>query len=89
MYELSVIFDVDLEKIDFLISPEAYVHSVILNKDNTVNINCFENDMLITLIKPLQFFYPDLHLKYNEKFMFPRKMKLEKFNDRDLKLQNI
>ena len=86
MYELSVIFDVDLEKIDFLISPEAYVHSVILNKDNTVNINCFENDMLITLIKPLQFFYPDLYMKYNDNFMTPRKMKLEKFNDRRFKI---
>ena len=86
MYELSVIFDVDLEKIDFLISPEAYVHSVILNKDNTVNINCFENDMLIPLIKPLQVFYPDLYINYKDKFMIPRKMKLEKFNDRRFKV---
>ncbi|GIR67835.1 MAG: hypothetical protein CM15mP72_3450 [Pelagibacteraceae bacterium] len=25
-------------------------------------------------------------MKYNEKFMFPRKMKLEKFNDRRFKI---
>ena len=57
MYELSIIFDIDLKKISFLVSPEAYVHSIIINNDNTVNINCFDNDMLIPLIKPLQFYF--------------------------------
>tara|TARA_B100000963_G_scaffold2656_1_gene2076 strand:+ start:4361 stop:5461 length:1101 start_codon:yes stop_codon:yes gene_type:complete len=86
MYELSIIFKIDLTKIDFLISREAYIHSVVLNNDNTLNINCFDNDMLITLIKPLQNYYPNLSIRNNYEFMTPRKMKLEKFNDKRFKI---
>ena len=57
IYELSHIYDIPLSKIDFLISKEAYIHSLIHYKDNTVSINCFPNSMLITLIKPLSYFY--------------------------------
>ena len=88
MYELSVIFNIDLKKIDFLISREAYIHSVIMNNDNTININCFDNNMLITLIKPLQNYYPNLSIKSNNEFLMPRKLKLEKFNDKRFKITN-
>ena len=57
IYELSYIYNIPLNKIDFLISKEAYIHSIIHYKDNTLTINAFNNDMIITLIKPLSFFY--------------------------------
>ena len=44
------IFNIDLKKIDFLISKKLMYIVLIIYKDNTVNINCFENDMLITLL---------------------------------------
>ena len=53
MFELSIIFTIDISKIDFLVSREAFIHSLIYYKDNTININCFENNMLIPLVKPL------------------------------------
>ena len=57
IYELSYIYKIPLSKIDFLISKEAYIHSIIHYKDSTLTINAFHNDMIITLIKPLSFFY--------------------------------
>ena len=47
IFELSTIFNISLDKIDFLISKEAFVHSLIIYKDNNISINCFKNDMLI------------------------------------------
>ena len=41
IFELSIIFNINISKIDFLISREAFIHSLIYFKDNTVNINCF------------------------------------------------
>jgi len=57
IFELSIIYQIPISKIDFLISQEAYAHSIILYNDSTTIVNCFENDMLITLIKPLSYFY--------------------------------
>ena len=51
--ELSIIFDIDINKIDFLVSKHAYVHSMIIYKNSTVIINCFENNMLIPMVSPL------------------------------------
>ena len=51
--ELSIIFNIDINKIDFLVSRNAYVHSMIIYKNSTVLINCFDNDMLIPMIYPL------------------------------------
>ena len=56
IYELSYIYNIPLNKIDFLVSKEAYIHSIIHYKDNTLSFNCFLNDMIITLLKPLSFF---------------------------------
>ncbi len=65
IFELSIIFNISIKKIDFLISKEAFIHSLICFKDNTISINCFENDMLIPLIKPLthKFKSNDLNIK--------------------------
>ena len=46
--ELSIIFNIDINKIDFLVSKNAYVHSMIIYKNSTVLINCFDNNMLDT-----------------------------------------
>tara|TARA_B100000989_G_scaffold62283_1_gene42977 strand:- start:3508 stop:4602 length:1095 start_codon:yes stop_codon:yes gene_type:complete len=89
MYELSIIYNIDLKKIDFLISSEAYIHSVIINNDNIININCFNNNMLITLMKPLQNFIPDLFMPSKNDFLKIDKMKLEKFNDKRFKITNF
>ena len=86
MYELSIIFDIDLKKISFLVSPEAYVHSIIINNDNTVNINCFDNDMLIPLIKPLQFYFQYLSIPNKNKYLNNKNMNIEIFNDKRFKI---
>ena len=51
--ELSIIFDIDLAKIDFLVAKEAYIHSLIFYKNSTISFNCFDNNMLIPLASPL------------------------------------
>ena len=61
IYELSYIYDIPLNKIDFLVSKEAYIHSLVHYNDNTLSLNCFANDMIITLIKPLSFFSKLIH----------------------------
>ena len=86
IYELSIIYKINLSKIDFLVSSEAYVHSVIINNDNIININCFNNDMLITLIKPLEKFYSNLYNVNQNIFLDSDKLKLEKFNDKRFKI---
>ena len=57
IYELSSIYNINLNKIAFLVSQNAFVHSIIFRKDKTISLNCFNNDMLITLIYPLSLFY--------------------------------
>ena len=56
MFELSIIYNIDLSKIDFFISSEAYIHSVVFYKDETLRL-IFDNNMIIPLIRPLQYFY--------------------------------
>ena len=36
IYETSILYNIDLKKIDFLISKEAYVHSIIHYNDGTI-----------------------------------------------------
>ena len=57
IYELSYIYDVPTNKIDFLVSKEAFIHSILIYQDGTISLNGFKNDMLITLIYPLNFFF--------------------------------
>lgn len=86
IFELSIIYNIDLKKIDFLVSKEAYVHSVIITKDNIVIINCFNNDMLITLINPLLKYYPSIELKNKSIFLNKNMLNLERFHDNRFKI---
>ena len=82
MYELSSIFNISIDKIDFLISPEAYIHSIVEYKNNIVSYNSFSNNMLIALTYPLSFFY-EFNFNINKnviKDLFH--FKLEKRNDK-------
>lgn len=56
IFELSVIYNFPLEKIDFIISQDALVHSVIIFHDGRYILNAFKNEMLIPLVKPLEKF---------------------------------
>ena len=49
IFELSNIYNISLDKIDFMI--KAYVHSVIVYNDGRYSFNLFKNDMLIPLVK--------------------------------------
>ena len=62
IFELSIIYDFPLKNIDFMISKDAFVHSVIVFKDGRYTFNIFKNDMLIPLAKPLENF------GFNKKF---------------------
>ena len=81
IYELSHIYDIPLSKIDFLICKEAYIHSLIHFNDNTVTLNCFTNNMIITLIKPLSYFFKLEPLKKDNKFLNFENLKLVVPND--------
>ncbi len=87
MFELSSIYNIPLEKIDFLVSKEAFVHSIIAYKDNTISINCFENNMLIPLIKPLTSIFNSKNLTINKLKIFNQSyFKLEQFRDNRFKI---
>tara|TARA_B100001063_G_C16638730_1_gene489691 strand:- start:199 stop:972 length:774 start_codon:yes stop_codon:yes gene_type:complete len=87
MFELSSIYNIKLDKIDFLVSKEAFVHSIILYQDNTISINCFENNMLIPLIKPLTTLFNSKNLKINNlKILNQNYFKLEQFRDNRFKI---
>lgn len=87
IYELSSIFNINIDKVDFLVSKEAYVHSIIIYNSGIVSINCFNNDMLIPLIKPLSFFFK-ISYKTPSKFLDNKNFKLHLFNDRRFKIYN-
>lgn len=86
IFELSIIYEIDIKKIDFLVSPEAYIHSIVINKDNIVNINCFENNMLIPLIKPLEQTHTIIPLHNKSNFLNLKMLNLEKFTDSRFKI---
>ena len=82
IYELSYIYNIPLSKIDFLISKEAYVHSIVHYKDNTLTINAFINDMIITLIKPLSYFYKIKSLPIKKNYLNINNLKIQTPNDK-------
>ena len=80
IFELSFIYGVDLKKIDFLVSKEALVHSIVIYNDNVITFNAFMNNMMIPLISPLKIMN---NLKINNNFIFNKNsFSLEKFNDK-------
>ena len=82
IYELSYIYNIPLNKIDFLVSKEAFIHSIVHFTDNTLSLNCFFNDMLLTLIKPLSEYYKINEMKINQNYLDLKNLKVEKPNDK-------
>ena len=82
IYELSYIYNLPIKKIDFLISKEAFVHSIVHFNDNTLSLNAFKNDMIITLIKPLCYFYNIAPMPINKKYLNLDNLKIEIPNDK-------
>ena len=82
IYELSHIFNIPLNKIDFLISKEAYVHSIIHFEDKTLSINCYISNMLVTLVKPLSYYYKLSTSKIEQNYLNINNLKIEKPNDK-------
>ena len=81
IFELSYIFNITLKKIDFVVSPEAFIHSIVQFDDGSITLNCFDNDMIITLIKPLNYFY-NFKTKINSTLILNHKSYyFEKFSD--------
>lgn len=57
IFELSIIYNIPISKIDFIVSREAFIHSVVFYDDGIISFNSFKNDMLLTLIHPLQHYF--------------------------------
>jgi len=86
MIELSTIFDINPNKIDFVVSPNTFIHSFINFKDGTTSFNCFKNKMIIPLISPLRGSYclPSIN---NNNYVFENdNFKIYKFSDKRFKI---
>ena len=77
-----------MNKIDFLVSKEAYIHSIIHYNDNTLSFNCFLNDMIIPLLKPLSFFYEIKPMTMNQNYFYNDNLKIEKPLDKRFSILN-
>ena len=88
IYELSYIYNIPLNKIDFLVSKEAYIHSIIHYNDNTLSFNCFLNDMIITLLKPLSFFYEIKPMTMKQNYFYNDNLNIEKPIDKRFSILN-
>ncbi len=86
IFELSHIYNIPIDKIDFLISKEAFIHSIIHYNDSSLSLNCFTNDMIITLIKPLSFFYDIKYLPLKQNYLNVKNLKIEKPEDKRFKI---
>jgi 1-deoxy-D-xylulose-5-phosphate reductoisomerase len=87
MIELSIIFNIDIEKIDFLLSKEAFIHSLIIYRSSAISVNAFKNDMLIPLLEPLEAINRIKFNSYKLKSIFRlNNFKLEKYNDKRFKI---
>ena len=53
IFELSSLLNISIDKIDFIISPKAFIHSIVLFNDSRIVLNAFDNDMMIPMLKPL------------------------------------
>ena len=85
--ELSIIFDIEINKIDFLITKEAYIHSLIIYNNSIISFNCFDNNMLIPLSSPLIEIFNSKKIKINHHKNFEiSNFKLELMNDKRFKI---
>ena len=69
IYELSSIYNIPINKIDFIVSKSAFIHSIVKYKDGIITFNAFKNEMLLTLINPLSHFFILNHKIESEKLM--------------------
>ena len=53
-FELASLLNLPLNKIDILISPKAFAHSIVYYSDQRISINCFINNMNIPLTSPFK-----------------------------------
>ena len=81
IFELSSIYNISLDKIDFVVSRNAYIHSIVFFNDDTISLNCFKNDMLIPLKKPLSEFFNLPLSKIDDRIFNLQNFKIQKFND--------
>lgn len=86
IYELCIIFNIDIKNIDFLVSKEAYIHSIVIYKDGSIILNCFDNNMLITLSSPLRYFFNLKKFNISKKYLSIKNFKLEEFKDNRFKI---
>ena len=82
IFELSYIYNIALHKIDFVVSPEAFIHSIVQFDDDTITLNCFNNDMIIPLTKPLNYFYNFKTNTSSSLFFNHKSYYFEKFSDK-------
>lgn len=57
IYEVSIIYNIPISKIDFIVSKQAFIHSIVFYNDGIISLNSFKNDMLLTLIYPLNDYF--------------------------------
>ena len=86
IFEMSIIYKIDIKKIDFLVSPNAFIHSLVVYNDYIHTFNCFNNDMLITLTKPLKMYYLFKLNLDRKKFLNYKNYYFEKFSDKRFKI---
>lgn len=86
IHELSYIYDINIDKINFYISKNAYIHSLVEYIDGTITINCYNNNMLIPLVFPLLSIDPNIKLKIPKIYFDYKMFALEKYNDKRFKL---
>lgn len=87
IFELSIIYNIDLKKINFVLSREALIHSIIIFNDSTISLNCFNNNMLIPLTKPLSIVFKISCPTFDNKFIFDsNSFKIEKLSDKRFKI---
>ena len=78
IFELSYIYSIPLSKIDFLISKEAFIHSVVEYQDGIYSLNTFKNEMLITLSYPLHKYIKKPSFISSQNYLFePDNFKLD------------
>ena len=86
IHELSYIYDIDIEKINFYVSKNAYIHSLVEYTDGTITINCYNNNMIIPLIYPLYSVNPSLKLHLSKLYFDNEMLSIEKHKDSRFKL---
>ena len=87
LFELSSMLNLPLNKIDILISPKAFIHSVVFYNDQRISINCFKNDMLIPMSYPFSSTH-NTFIKNGHFNLLNNNLNLIKFNNKKFEIYN-